>query len=142
LANDLALVGQAMCAVPLLWAVVAASGGVVGIPVGTPIWASLQVAPASLAVGTLVVGAELFGSVLAVKSVLRQAGNVRFRAFSIGYHVVALALTSLLDPVWMLAFIPALARSILLRPGMRPPVIGAVEAVVAALLVVAAFVSL
>jgi hypothetical protein len=110
--------------------------------VGTPIWASLQLAPASLAVGTVAVGVELFGSVLAVKSVLRQAGNARFRAACIGYHVAAFALASCVDPVWLLAFAPALARSLLLRPGMRPAAIGAVEAVVACLLVVAAFVSL
>ena len=43
---------------------------------------------------------------------------------------------------WLVGFIPALARTILLRPGTRPGVIGGVEAVVAVLVVAAAVLAL
>jgi len=46
------------------------------------------------------------------------------------------------SPWWLLAFIPALTRALVLRPGMRPGAIGGVEAVVAVLVVVAAFLAL
>lgn len=139
MANDLALVGQAVCAVPLLWAVIASTGGVPGVAAGTPIWGSLPAASAALWVGTAAVGVYLLGSVLAVKSLLREAGNRRFRAFALGYHGLACVVAAWVDPVWLLGFAPALARVALLRPGMRPAAIGGVETVVAALFVAAAF---
>lgn len=139
LTNDLVLVGQAVCGAPLVWAVVAAAGGVAGIPRGTPIWDSLPAAPTSLITGTVAAGLILVGSVLAVKSVLREAGNIRFRVLSIGYHLTVALIAWWADPVWLVAFGTALGRALLLRPGMRPGIIGAGEIVVTALFVGVAF---
>ena len=67
-----------------------------------------------------------------------EAGNVGFRRLSVGYHVIALAVFAVVSPWWLIGFGPALLRSLVLRPGLRPAVIGAVETVVAVLFVVAA----
>jgi uncharacterized membrane protein len=61
---------------------------------------------------------------------------------NVGWHVVLASGAAVASPWWLLAFIPALARAVLLRPGMRPGAIGGIEAVVAALVVVAAFLAL
>lgn len=139
LVNDAVLVGQAVCAVPLLWLVVATVAGLPGVAPGTPVVAALEAAPASLRSATLAVGWLLFGSVLAVRSQLRGAGDVRLRWASIAMHAVGAVVWGLADPRWLLGFGPALVRAVVVRPGLRPPVIGAVETVVSACFVAAAF---
>ena len=81
----------------------------------------------------------LVGSVLHVKSVLREAGSVRFRRIDVAWHAAALLAAAVVDPWWLVGFGPALVRAVLARPGLRPGVVGGIEAVVAVLVVVAAF---
>lgn len=132
LGNDLVLVVLAVLAVPLVWLV---GGG--ASPAGGG-WPDIAGVPGQLWLATAATGAFLFGSVLHVKSLLREAGNVGFRRLSVGYHVIALAVFAVASPWWLIGFGPALLRSLVLRPGLRPAVIGAVETVVAVLFVVAA----
>jgi hypothetical protein len=130
LANDVLLVAQAVVALPLAVAVVAGP-------------ADLADALATSTVeATLVVAAYLVGSVVHVKSLLREAGNVTFRRLNLAWHLALAVVSGLLSAWWLIAFIPAMARAILLRPGTRPGVIGGVEAVIAVLVVVAAFLAL
>jgi hypothetical protein len=130
MANDLLLVAQAVAAVPLTVAVVAGPGALTG-----------ELA-ASTALTSALIAAYLMGSVLHVKSLLREAGNRRFRGFSLMWHVGCAVLAAAVSPWWLLGFLPALARAVMLRPGLRPGVIGAVEALVSVLMVIAAFFAL
>lgn len=118
LGNDLVLVGQASLAVPLLAAMT------------TPGW------PASVAWQAAGVCLVFFaGSVLHVKSLIREAGNRRWAVASRAYHLTALA--SLAWSPWLvLPFAAAALRSFVVPPGARPAVIGGVETVVAVLVVV------
>lgn len=127
LINDLLLVGQAVVAVPLTVGVVA------GLPALT---GSLAGATATC---TAVVASYLAGSVLHVKSLLRGAANRGYRVASLAWHGVALIGTALLSSWWLVAFLPAFARAVVLRPGLRPAVIGGIEAAVAVLFTFAAF---
>lgn len=131
LGNDGLLVAQAACAVPLVWCL---STGT------TP--AQLASAPAALWEGTLAVVLVLLGSVLEVKSLLRRAGDRRFRAVNLAYQGAAALVMALINPLWLVGFGPALARAVLLRPGLRPARIGMAELVVCILFVVAAFLAL
>lgn len=126
LANDLLLVAQAVVAVPLSVAVVAGPPALTG-PLAT-----------STATSTLMVAAYLFGSVLHVKSLLREAGRPGYRAASIAWHVAAVVVGALVGPWWILGLMPALLRSLVLRPGLRPGAIGGIEAIVSVLVVAAA----
>lgn len=130
IANDLLLVAQAVAAVPLTVAVVAGPGA----PTGD--------LAADTVLSTALIAGYLMGSVLHVKSLLREAGNRRFRVLSIAWHVGCVLLVAALGPWWLVGFLPALVRAVVLRPGLRPGVIGGVEAVVAVLMVVAAFLAL
>lgn len=130
LANDLLLVAQAVAAVPLTVAVIA------GLPAMTGEWA------VATATCTVIVGAYLAGSVLHVKSLLREAGNAAYRGANVAWHAVLALAAGQSDPWWTVAFVPALARSVLLRPGLRPAAIGGVEAIVSVLVVVAAHLAL
>ena len=130
IAADLLLVAQAVAAVPLTVAVVAGPAAVVGISAG------------ATATCTALVAAYLCGSVLHVKSLLREAGNGSFRRLNVGWHVAAATLGALASPWWLVGFGPALARSLVMRPGLRPGAIGGIEAVVAVLVVVSAFLAL
>ena len=130
LAHDLMLVAQATVALPLTVAVVAGPQALAGDLVGATLEA------------TVIVAAYLAGSVLHVKSLLREAGNVRFHRANVAWHSVLAVGAGLASPWWLVGFLPALARAVLLRPGMRPGAIGGVEAVVAVLVVVAAFLAL
>jgi hypothetical protein len=127
IANDLMLVAQATVALPLAVAVVAGPSALAGDLAGQTLQA------------TLIVAAYLAGSVLHVKSLLREAGNVTFHRANVAWHVVVALAAGLANPWWLVGFIPALARAILLRPGSRASAIGGVEALVAVLVVVAAF---
>lgn len=127
LTNDIVLVAQAVVALPLCIAVVAGPQALVG---------DLAV-PAAQA--TCVVAGYLAGSVLHVKSLLREAGRRSFRVASVAWHVALLLGSALLSPWWLVATIPALARALLLRPGMSPAAIGGVEVLVSGSVVLAAF---
>ena len=78
----------------------------------------------------------LFRSVIHVKSLIRESDDRRWHVANIGYHVVALA-WGLYSPWLLLPFGVALVRAVVLRPGMAAARIGAVEAVVSVLVVVA-----
>jgi hypothetical protein len=130
LANDLMLVAQATVALPLTVAVVAGPSALTG-DLARP---TLQ--------ATVIIAAYLAGSVLHVKSLLREAGNVGFHRANVVWHGVLALGAGLVTAWWLVGLLPALARSVLLRPGLRPGVIGGVEALVAVLVVVAAFVAL
>lgn len=130
MASDLMLVAQATVALPLVVAVVSAPSALTGELAGPTLEA------------TLVVAAYLAGSVLHVKSLLREAGNVTFHRVNVAWHGVVALAAGLASPWWLIGFLPALARALLLRPGMRPGAIGGVEAVVAVMVVAAAFLAL
>jgi hypothetical protein len=128
--NDLLLVAQAVVAVPVAAAVVAGPAAVLGELAG-------EVAQASV-----LVAVYLAGSVIHVKSLLREAGSPGYRTANRVWHAVALVGAVTVDPWWALGFGPALVRAAVMRPGLRPGAIGGVEAVVAVLVVVAAFLAL
>ncbi len=130
MANDLMLVAQAAVALPLAVAVVAGLPALTGDLAGPTLEAAL------------IVAAYLAGSVLHVKSLLREAGNVTFHRANVAWHGVLAVGAGLASPWWLVGFLPALARAVLLRPGIRPGVIGGVEAVVAVLVVAAAVLAL
>lgn len=130
LSNDALLLAQALVAVPLTVAVVSGPDSLThGLGAET-----LQ--------ATLVIGTYLAGSVLHVKSLLREAGRPSFRRADRAWHAAALVATVAADPWWALGFGPALVRSVVGRPGTAPAVLGAIEAVVAVLVVLAAYVAL
>lgn len=130
MANDLMLVAQAAVALPLAVAVVAGLPALTGDLAGPTLEAAL------------IVAAYLAGSVLHVKSLLREAGNLTFHRANVAWHGVLAVGAGLASPWWLVGFLPALARAVLLRPGIRPGVIGGVEAVVAVLVVAAAVLAL
>lgn len=132
LANSFAQVAQALVLVP-------AAAYVAGDPDWTRIVAY-----------TLVAAGYLVGTVLVVRSVLRERGNDRFAAFSIGFHVVVLAAAAAAMP-WPYALVAAglLARAIELpllqrrwsggpHP-LRPIHVGVVEIVSSLAVVVVSF---
>lgn len=130
MSNDLLLVGQAVAAVPLTVAVVASPSALIGDLLEPTI------------TGTALCAAYLAGSVIHVKSLLREADDRRWHALDLGWHAIVLVVAALIAPWWALGFAPALARAVVMRPGLRPGVIGGIEAVVAALMVLAAFLAL
>ena len=81
MANDLMLVAQATVALPLTVAVVAGPSALAGDLAGVTLEA------------TVIIAAYLAGSVLHVKSLLREAGNVRFHRVNVAWHA-ALALAA------------------------------------------------
>ena len=93
----------------------------------------------SLAVALLVVTwLALTGSVLHVKSTIRERDNPRYRTASILFHALALVVALLIDPLLVIPFGFLLVRSVAVpQHGWRPAQIGAVE-IVGSLLVVAA----
>lgn len=120
--TDLLLVGQSLVALPLVWAVTADSPLLRGVP-------------ASIWVATGVCAVYFVGSVIHVKSLIRQVGDPRWRRANLGYHLAALTM-GLVSPWLLVPFATALGRSLLLRPGARPGVIGAVETVQSVLVAV------
>ena len=134
--NDSVLVGQAVCAVPLVWAVSATTGVAAGVSTAP----SFGDAPAGLWEETLAVALFLAGSVLHVKSLLRKADDPRYHWANVVYHGVVCLALAWVSLGWLIGFGPACARAVVLRPGLRPAVIGAVEVVVSGAMVLAAFV--
>lgn len=124
LANDGVLVVLAVLAVPLMWAV---SSDFQGSTLTSDLW-----------VVTAATGVFLFGSVLHVRSLLRRADDAPFRRLSVVYQIAAAIVFAFFSPWWLLGFVPAAVRAVLMRPGLRPAAIGAVEMVVSALFVAAA----
>ena len=79
----------------------------------------------------------LAGSVLHVKSTIRERDNPRFRTASIAFHFLALIVALWIEPLLALPFGFLLIRSVVVpQHGWRPGRIGAVE-IVGSLLVVA-----
>ncbi len=124
LANDGVLVVLAVLAVPLMWAV---TSDFQGSSPTSDLW-----------VVTAATGVFLFGSVLHVRSMLRRADDAAFRRLSVAYQIAAVIVFAFFSPWWLLGFVPAAVRAALMRPGLRPAAIGAVEMVVSALFVAAA----
>lgn len=77
------------------------------------------------------------GSVVHVKSLIREVRNRNWHTGSLVYHLVVLVLLLILARPRYLAipFALALARTILVKPGLRPGVLGIIEAGVALALV-------
>jgi len=106
--------------------------------------------PPRVAAYTLVAAAYLVGTVLVVRSVIRQRGNTSFAVGSIAFHVaLVVAAAVLLPPAWAVVAAGLALRAAALpwvqrrRAGtahpLRPVQVGAVEAVAAIALVVVAF---
>lgn len=118
--NDVLLVGQSVLALPLLWFVTTGSWSI----------------PERVWLSAAVCATYFIGSVIHVKSLIREADDRRWHLADIAFHVMALlwGVVSL----WLLVpFAAALIRSWLMRPGLRPGVIGIVEIVVSVLVLVA-----
>jgi hypothetical protein len=117
--NDLLLVSQAALAVPLLWAV------------GEDTWP-----PAQAWWAAAVCLVYFTGSVLHVKSLIREADDPRWALASRVYNTAALGM-GLLSPWLLLPFGAAALRAYLVPRASRPAVVGAVEIVVSLLVVIA-----
>ena len=118
--NDLLLVAQAVVALPLMWVISTGSWPI----------------PASIWWAAAICATYFVGSVIHVKSLIREADDRRWHHADVGFHVITLV-WGLLSPWLLIPFGVALVRSAVMRPGLRPGVIGAVEIVVS-LLVLAA----
>ncbi len=114
--NDLLLVGLASMEPVLMYQVAKNHSSLNGIPQG--IW-------------TAAVMAMLFfaGSVVHVKSLIREVKNRNWHTGSVVYHLVVLAVLLAVARPWYLAvpFSLALVRTILVKPGLRPGTLGVVE---------------
>lgn len=123
ISNDLLLVVMAALSTPFMWAVAADQPDPNGIPSG--VWIAAVVCLVFFA-----------GSVVHVKSLIREATDRRWHWASVTFHVLALVAMTAVS--WWLAipFGAALARTLIMRPGLRPGRIGAVEAVVCVLVVI------
>lgn len=133
LVNDAALLVQSLFAVPVMAALLTGPGWNAAVAV----WADPTVW-----VGTTAAGAYLFGTVMHVKTLLRRAGDRNFRRISVSFHAIVTCASMVVSPWWLLGFGPALVRAVVIRPGLRPPVIGGYEAISAVLFVIAAFLAL
>lgn len=116
--NDLLLVSQAALAVPLMWGV-----------------AHDSVPPADAWFAALVCLVYFTGSVLHVKSLIREAGNPRWAVGSRVYNLASVGM-GFLSPWLLLPFGAAAVRAFAVPAGSRPAVVGAVEIVVSVLVVV------
>lgn len=115
-------------------------------------WVSGAFNATSVAVATGVAAVYLLGTVLVVRSVLRERDSTAFATVSTGFHVLLVAPALLLGPVWAILALTLAVRAAALplaarrragtpRP-LRPVHVGAVEAVVAVAVVVVAFAAL
>lgn len=125
IANDLILVVLSALAAPLMWAAAVDQFDL----------------PASLWWAAGICAAFFTGSVLHVKSLIREAGDRRWKIASMAYAVV-LAVVAPFVSWWLLpAFAGGAVRAFVLRPGLRPGAIGAVEAVLSVLVVAGVWLS-
>ncbi len=109
--------------------------------------------PTRLAVATGIAAVYLVGTVLVVRSVLRQRGNRGFAAFSAGFHGAGMVVAALTLPVaWPVLGLGLGARAVLLpivvdrraragRP-LRPVHVGIVEAIASVAVVVVSFLAM
>ena len=125
IANDLLLVVLASMA-PILMYVIANDQR------------SLNLVPHSIWIAALVSLLFFMGSVLHVKALIREATNRNWHFVSVGFHVAVVFSLGLTTRSWWLTipFALALARTLVMKPGMRPGRIGAVESVVALLVII------
>ncbi|MBK6762170.1 MAG: YwiC-like family protein [Micrococcales bacterium] len=129
--NDLLLVAQAAIAVPLFWAIATDTPDLgIGDPAAAQAW-----------LAAFICLVFFTGSVLHVKSLIREADDRRWAIASRGFHVAALAM-GLISPWLLLPFGVAAVRAFAVPTGSRPAVIGAVEIVVSVLVVVGAALAL
>lgn len=134
LANDLLLVFQSSSVVPVVALLGLASyDGISPPPPSAVPHAAWILTAASVLWFT--------GSVLHVKSLIRERRDPRFRTASIAYHVAVLPVAWWLSPWLLLPFSYALARAVAVTPSrkLRPGVIGVVELIGTLLLVAVAF---
>jgi hypothetical protein len=128
-ANDLLLVGQSLIALPLVWLISQPAFGLSAVA------ASLADIPAGIWWATVVCAVYFVGSVIHVKSLIREAADVRWRQANLAYHVLALVTAAL--SWWLLVpFGATLARSVWLKPGAKPGLVGAVEVVISVLMLI------
>lgn len=123
--NDLLLVAQASLAVPLMW----------GIATDTPDLGVGEASAADAWTAAFICLVFFTGSVLHVKSLIREADDRRWAVASRVFHVCALAM-GLISPWLLLPFGAAAIRAFAVPRSSRPAVIGAVEIVVSVLVVV------
>lgn len=123
--NDLLLVAQASLAVPLFW----------GIATDTPNLGVGDAAATDAWTAALICLVFFTGSVLHVKSLIREADDRRWAIGSRIFHVLALSM-ALISPWLLLPFGVAAVRAFVVPQGSRPAVIGAVEIVVSVLVVI------
>lgn len=123
--NDLLLVGQASLAVPLMW----------GIATDTADLGVGESAAGDAWVAAFICLVFFTGSVLHVKSLIREADDRRWAIGSRVFAVLALGM-GFISPWLLLPFGVAALRAFLVPAGSRPAVIGAVEIVVSVLVVV------
>jgi len=122
--NDVLLVGQSVVALPLMWVISTGSWSV----------------PASIWWAATICATYFVGSVIHVKSLIREADDRRWHRADVAFHIVALAWAAM--SFWLLVpFAVALVRSLVMRPGLRPGVIGGVEIVVSLLVLIATLMS-
>ena len=123
IANDLLLIVMAATAVPLVWALTVNDPSPAAIP--HEVWLT-----------AFVLLVYFVGSVVHVKSLIREAKDPRWHVANVTFHVLALGL-ALISPWLLIAFVPALARSVVMKPGLTPKAIGIGEIVMSVLLIVA-----
>ncbi len=134
LANSVAQAGQALVLVP------------------SAAWVSGAFNAGSVVEATGVGAAYLLGTVLVVRSVLRERTSRRFTALSVGVHAVLALPALLLGPAWVLLAVGLTARAAVLpsaarrlagtgRP-LKPVHVGAVEAIASVTVVLVAFLAL
>lgn len=100
--------------------------------------------PRSIWITALLLLLFFAGSVVHVKSLIREAKNGKWHIGSVVFHLVVLISLLLFVRPWYLAipFALALLRTIVIKPGLRPGVLGIVEAGVALALVVGTVIAL
>jgi hypothetical protein len=132
LANSLAQVAQSLVLVP------------------ATAWVSGAWEPPVVLAYTCVAAGYQLGTVLVVRSVLRERGNATFAAFSVGFHVMLVVLAAvLLPPAYAVVaagltaravFLPIAQRRMAGGPGpLRPVQVGIVEIVASAAVVLVSF---
>ena len=124
IANDLLLIGLASIEPVLMYQVAKNHAALSGIPLS--VWKA-----------TLFCLLFFTGSVVHVKSLIREVKNRKWHYASLIIHATMLVLLLIFAHPWYLAipFVIALLRTIVLKPGHRPGVLGAVEAAIALILI-------